>query len=78
VKCPFKCLATCKMKDAHFCIANALKSYFGKIKEGLIFCGQNVHRIKEIVTVKELIATLLSELKQALASAPLKAVPATM
>ena len=73
VKCPFKCLATCKMKDARFCIAKALlKSYFGKIREGLIFCGQNVHRIKEIVSVKELISTLVSELKEALTVTPLK------
>ncbi len=35
-----------------------LNSYLGDVKNGLIFCGQNAHRIDKIVTVKELMAEL--------------------
>jgi nitronate monooxygenase len=61
VKCPYKCLTVCKMGDAKYCIAKALlNSYFGKIDEGLIFCGQNAHRIKQIIPVKDLVNELLA------------------
>jgi nitronate monooxygenase len=65
VKCPYKCLATCKMEGANFCIASALlNSCAGDLDHGLIFCGQNAHRIDKIVTVKELISELLNELAE--------------
>jgi nitronate monooxygenase len=65
VNCPYKCLATCKMQDAHFCIASALlNSCAGDLDHGLIFCGQNAHRIDKITTVKELISELLTELAE--------------
>ncbi|HUX06593.1 MAG TPA: nitronate monooxygenase family protein [Acidobacteriota bacterium] len=63
VKCPYKCLATCKMGEARYCIALALlNSCAGDMDHGLIFCGQNAYRLDKIVTVKELIAELLAEL----------------
>ena len=66
IRCPYKCLTTCKITEARYCIARALlNSYFGKVDEGLIFCGQNAHRIEKIVTVKELIAELKTELEAA-------------
>lgn len=66
VTCPYKCLATCKMADSHYCIARALlNSCAGDLDHGLIFCGQNVHRVDRIVTVKELISELLDELRAA-------------
>ncbi len=66
VNCPYKCLTACKVSDARYCIAQALlNSYFGDVDHGLIFCGQNAYRIDKIVTVKELMSGLLSELEAA-------------
>ena len=60
VRCSFRCLTACKMKEAKYCIADKLlDSYFGKIAEGLIFCGQNVHRVSKVVSVRELFQELL-------------------
>jgi hypothetical protein len=33
------------------------------MNKGLVFCGQNAHRLQKIVTVKELIAELLAEIE---------------
>ncbi|MCJ7813421.1 nitronate monooxygenase, partial [bacterium] len=66
INCPYRCLTACKVDKANFCIALALvNSYFGDVDHGLIFCGQNSYRIKEIVSVKNLMQELLSELKVA-------------
>jgi NAD(P)H-dependent flavin oxidoreductase YrpB (nitropropane dioxygenase family) len=66
INCPYRCLTACKVKTARYCIALALvNSYFGDVDHGLIFCGQNAYRVDKIVTVKELIHELLSELKEA-------------
>ncbi len=66
ITCPYRCLTLCKVSEAKYCIALALlNSYFGDVDHGLIFCGQNAYRLKEIVKVKDLIAELLSELKAA-------------
>ena len=66
IKCPYRCLTACKVESARYCIALALlKSYFGEVDNGLIFCGANAYRITEIVTVKELIQELLRELEEA-------------
>ena len=66
ILCPYRCLTACKVDKAKYCIAQALvNSYFGDVDRGLIFCGQNAYRIKKIVTVKELIADLLAELRAA-------------
>jgi len=66
IKCPYRCLTACKVDKARYCIAQALvNSYFGDVDHGLIFCGQNAYRINKIVTVKELIQELLSELEEA-------------
>jgi nitronate monooxygenase len=64
IKCHYKCLSVCKMDKARYCIAKALlNSYSGKVDEGLIFCGQNAHRIKEVVPVKNLIRELLAGIR---------------
>ena len=71
INCLYHCLTVCKVAEAKFCIAQALvNAYKGDIDHGLVFCGQNAHRIDKIVTVKELIAELLSELETALKDAP--------
>ncbi len=66
IKCPYRCLSACKVDEARYCIALALlNSYYGDVDHGLIFCGQNAHRIDKIVTVKEIISELLTELEAA-------------
>lgn len=57
-KC-FNCLEHCNPKDTPYCITKALiNAVEGKIDEGLIFCGDNVHRLKEMTTVKALMEEL--------------------
>lgn len=64
IKCPYRCLTACKADKARYCIAQVLlNSYLGDVDNGLIFCGQNAYRIEKIVTVKELISELLTELE---------------
>lgn len=66
INCPYRCLTACKVDSANYCIALALlNSYFGDVDNGLIFCGQNAHRINSITTVEKLIAELLSEIREA-------------
>jgi nitronate monooxygenase len=66
ISCPYRCLSACNVGEARYCIAQALlNSYFGDVDDGLIFCGQNAYRCNEIVTVKELIKSLLAELEAA-------------
>lgn len=58
-KC-FNCLEHCNPKETPYCITKALiNAVEGNLKEGLIFCGENVHRIQEMTTVKELFAELV-------------------
>lgn len=67
INCLYHCLTICKVAEAKFCIAQALlNAYQGNIDQGLVFCGQNAHRIDKIVSVKELIAELVDGLKVAL------------
>jgi NAD(P)H-dependent flavin oxidoreductase YrpB (nitropropane dioxygenase family) len=64
IKCPYRCLTTCNVAEAKYCIALALvNACYGKIDQGLIFCGQNAYRCKKIVTVRELISELMAELE---------------
>ena len=65
INCPYRCLTACKVSDSRYCIAKALlNSYLGDVDHGLIFCGQNAHRIDKIITVKELFKELISELEE--------------
>jgi NAD(P)H-dependent flavin oxidoreductase YrpB (nitropropane dioxygenase family) len=64
IRCPYRCLITCDVLNAKYCIAQALlNACFGDVDHGLIFCGQNAYRVNKIVTVKELIAELVAELE---------------
>jgi len=61
-KCDWRCLRTCDFKTTLYCIAQALlKSKIGKLKDGFCFAGANVYRIDKIISVKELINTLVTE-----------------
>ena len=64
INCPYKCLSTCNVAEARYCIALALiNAYLGNMNKGLVFCGQNAYRLHKIVTVKELIAELVAEIE---------------
>ncbi len=64
LKCPYRCLTTCNIAEARYCIAQALVSaYQGDMDKGLVFCGQNAYRVNEIVSVKRLIAELRAEIE---------------
>lgn len=60
VKKCFNCLEHCNPKDTPYCITKALiNAVEGNLKEGLIFCGDNVHRLKEMTTVKAIFDELV-------------------
>ncbi len=66
VTCPVKCLETCNFKEVPYCIAKALhNAKKGIFKDGFAFAGANAFRIKKIVSVKELIDSLVNEYKKA-------------
>jgi len=59
ISCPYRCLATCDVVHARYCIALALyNAYQGNMEKGLVFCGQNAYRLDKIVSVHELMAEL--------------------
>lgn len=50
-ECQFKCLKKC---DHHYCISDRLvKALEGNVEEGLVFSGENVYKMKEILTVQQ-------------------------
>jgi len=54
------CLEHCNPKVAPYCITKALvDAVEGNIVDGLIFCGDNVHRLKEMTTVKAIFKELV-------------------
>ncbi len=57
--CPYHCIDSCERDQAGYCIAvKLIDSFQGKVDEGLIFAGANVHRIDKILSVQELIDEL--------------------
>jgi nitronate monooxygenase len=65
-KCPYHCLITCKQKESPYCIAAALiNAVHGRLAKGFAFAGQNAFRSQKLVSVKNLINSLLEELQQA-------------
>lgn len=58
--CAYRCLITCDPKKVNYCIAKALvNASRGQMDKGFAMCGSNAHRIKRIVSVKELFAELI-------------------
>lgn len=57
------CLTHCKKGDkTPYCISRALiEAVEGNYEEGLFFCGSNAWRVNEIVSVEELMNTIVSE-----------------
>jgi NAD(P)H-dependent flavin oxidoreductase YrpB (nitropropane dioxygenase family) len=61
-KCPWKCLRTCDFKNVPYCIALALtNAKEGNMEEGFAFAGANAYKVDKIISVKELIETLVEE-----------------
>lgn len=57
-KC-YQCLAKCNPAQIPYCITKALiNAVRGDLEHGLIFCGDNVDRIKKIVSVHDLMLEL--------------------
>ncbi|MCD5383888.1 nitronate monooxygenase [candidate division WOR-3 bacterium] len=65
-KCPWLCLKTCDFRNAPYCIALALtNAKKGNLEDGFAFAGANAYRLDKIVSVRELIETLLEEYEKA-------------
>jgi len=61
-KCPWKCLKTCDARTAPYCIGVALtNAKKGDLERGFAFAGANAYRTDTIISVRELIETLLTE-----------------
>ena len=61
-KC-YNCIKTCNVANTPYCITRALiNAVKGNMKEALVFCGSNVDKVKEVVSVHTLISELVSEL----------------
>ncbi len=61
------CLRTCNPATTPYCISQALvASVKGDVDNGLIFAGENVHRVTEITTVAKLMQELISEAESCL------------
>ncbi|MCD6182644.1 MAG: nitronate monooxygenase [Candidatus Cloacimonetes bacterium] len=64
--CPWKCLKTCDYRVAPYCISQALtNAKVGKMQEGFSFAGVNAWRVNKIVSVKELMDSLVREFEEA-------------
>ncbi|MEW5692351.1 MAG: nitronate monooxygenase family protein [Candidatus Hydrogenedentota bacterium] len=65
-KCPYRCIITCDVKNSPYCIALALlNAQEGKLDEGFVFTGSNAYKIDKILSVKELINSIIDEYNKA-------------
>jgi NAD(P)H-dependent flavin oxidoreductase YrpB (nitropropane dioxygenase family) len=61
-RCPWRCLNHCDIKQAQYCISQALDSARqGKMETGYAFAGSNAFRVESIVPVKSLVQQLKTE-----------------
>lgn len=59
---PENCQACLKHCSKQYCIMEALmNSRNGRVEEGIVFCGINVHKIKDILPVQKIFEQLISE-----------------
>lgn len=57
-KC-YQCIRTCNVATTPYCITKALvNAVKGNIENALIFCGSNVDKVKEMVSVHDLMQEL--------------------
>ena len=58
-ECKYKCLKKC---DHYYCISDRLTiARDGNIDEGLVFSGENVYKMKEILSVREVFDMFTSQ-----------------
>lgn len=67
-KCSYKCLHTCDFQKVQYCIADALyqADVEGNLYGGFVICGSTTPRIKEIITVQQLLDELVQGAEAAL------------
>lgn len=66
-KCSWQCLKTCQLKKAPYCIASALtNAKKGNLLEGFSFAGVNAYLSEKIISVREVIASLIEEYERSL------------
>jgi nitronate monooxygenase len=64
--CPFHCITTCDVVNSPYCIALALiNAQQGNLQHGFAFSGTNGYLAKQIISVKELINSLVAEYAKA-------------
>ena len=62
LKCAWKCLESCDIKNARYCISLALdNARKGILEKGFAFAGSNTFRINHIISVKELLQELQTQ-----------------
>lgn len=60
--CTYQCLKTCDPETSPYCIAKALvNAYRGNFDDGFAMCSANTYRVKEMLSVKELIGRIAEE-----------------
>ena len=65
-ECPWRCLRTCDVVNAPYCIGKALNSAkMGDLEEGFAFAGANAYRVESIISVRELVSELSEEFAEA-------------
>lgn len=58
-ECKYKCLKKC---DHHYCISDRLNmARTGNVEEGLFFTGENVYKMKDILTVRQVFDQFISQ-----------------
>jgi nitronate monooxygenase len=64
--CPYHCIVTCDYHNSPYCIALALmNAQRGNLNLGFPFAGANAYRTHEIVSVKDLMHSVVEEYEQA-------------
>ncbi|HAU31021.1 MAG: 2-nitropropane dioxygenase NPD [Desulfotomaculum sp. 46_296] len=61
-KCPYHCIVTCNYESSPYCISLALiNAKKGIMKHGFAFAGANAYKSEKIVSVKDLVNSLVKE-----------------
>ena len=62
IKCNYRCLKTCNPATTPYCIMHAsYNAVIGDIDNAVVFAGSNVSRVKKIISVKELMDSIVRE-----------------
>ena len=65
-KCAWRCLKSCDIKNARYCISLVLdNARQGILDKGFAFAGSNAFRVDKIVSVKELLQELIDQYQHA-------------